>query len=1031
MRSPLLLLAAAALAVLAAPGTAAPLLSTQVGSGDRVSGVIDSAADRDLFGIDLADGARLEVSVKAIGKSSLLPFIELYDPAGAPVNLRLILVGEATRSVGFTDLGIHSSGTWTIALKGYQGTTGAYQAAFKAAMDRKVHATVTVPANGTVRCDLTGLDGARVDYTVLEKGGAPLAGASMICPHGNPIQGTEAVRKGTRLTGKRIVLDRGPGRYGIVLTGSPAGDAVVDVSIVVHLPKVSPSKVKLGVEPRPTGLDRWSGCDGLAIVVTGTGFRTGARVVFSDSDEALDVVRVSDTEIHAVTPDCDAARQGLGAPVTVVNPDGQFGTLPGSFAFLAHPAPTTMSPALSPLSGGVEVSIYGTGFRDGYSVTVDGVAASPPIFVSANEITFVTPAMPEGVHGVVVTDEFGRASPPLPGLWYSGAPQVTSASPSSLPSLGGRTVTLSGSGFVPGVRVFVAGAEASSVSVVPTASLSFTCPAGKAGPVEVEVRDPLGRSFKGPVLTMTGSMHDATATAVPEGPSGADFFGNRVALGDITGDGLPEVLISTDVLKFNPSTGQVMPGSWLLENGATGAFTDGSWTRLPPFPGFRDDGQADAVVLGDLDGDGLTDAVFSRATPLETGNPFIYYEGHRGYYDINYPASVDPPTQVASLFLRNEAGHLLDSTASMAPEATSTPAFGFGERWQAKAAALGDLDGDGAKDLLLVGGGEVRDGRISYVSWTYIYSYYYGNQKDKALISQDWYQVGAARVLRNDGTGSFQDWSYTGPGMLTSYYDGSVLDDFRGVAVALGDLDGNGSLDAVVIDRSPALRDDGDGGFLQAPALRVLRNDGYGYLSFDAGSIPEAPGTESPASGEWWQGDCVALADLDGDGALDIVVGRNQVTSWSDPATQQRHVRPAIRIFRNDGGGGFTEDTAAFLPAGLFGTGTTSTLLGVRGIAVSDIDGDGDADLVVTCREVNTLDPAVPSGPRPATRILLNEGKAGFRDATADWFAPGDFLPADGLAVGDLDGDGTPDLVLVTDGIALGNGRSVRILFNR
>ena len=1039
MRSTITLLAAAALVLAQAPrGEAAPALATPVNGGDRVFGTIDAADDRDNFQILVAEGARLSASVKATGRSGLLPLLELLDPSGVPVDLRLLLVGESTRTVGFSSLGVRETGIYTVSVAGSQGTSGDYQAVLSGAMDRKVKATVQVPAGGSVSTELTGVDGATVAFTVVEKGGAAVADAAMRCPHGNDIPGTRAVRRGSRLSAKRIVLDRGPGRYAIVVTGSPAGPATVEVAATVRFPKVRAKKVRLGAEPRPAAIDPWSGRDGTSFAITGTGFLPGATVIFEPADEAADVTVVSAGEIRGRAPQCDASDRGVPAIVSVLNPDGQFGSLPAPFSFLGTPAPRLLQPTLSPLEGGLVVTVAGSGFRAGYSVEVDGTPSPLVTRVSPSLLTFVSPAHAAGEVDVVVTDEYGRPGAALHGFWYSGTPSVQQASPSELSSLGGAVVTLTGSGFVPGVRVFVGGREATVLSVAPMASLSFTCPSGEAGPVEVEVRDPLGRSFRGDVLVMTPALHNATATAVPAAPPGTDFFGATLAAADLTGDGAPEILVATDRAKFN-AFGQKVNGSWFLENDGSGAFRDATGGMLPGFPGNADDGQADSLFLGDLDGDGDGDAVLSRAVPLQTAIAYVDYEGHPGYYDINFPYSFDWPTQVASLFLENDGiGRLKDSTAARAPSASSTPCLGAGERWQAGAAALGDLDGDGDSDLLLVAPGEVRTGSVASVRWTYIWSYYYGYIKDKAILTQESDPSPAARPLFNDGAGAFSAAPSAGPGLLVSYYDGSVLDDFRGEAVAIGDLDGDDDLDAVILDDAPALREEGYS-VAPASAVRVLDNDGAGNLAFRYSAMPEPDGTSVPASGEFWQGKAMVLADLDGDGDPDLVVGRPSLSTWTDPESGEKRLLPAIRIFRNDGSGAFSEDTASFLPEDLFLRGSASTLLGAAGVAAADLDGDGDVDLVVTGRTTTVpndgngtgMDGLLPSGTRPATRVLLNGGGGSFRDATPSWIAPGDLLPADSVEAVDVDRDGNPDVVLAMD-VSPGTGkRPLRVLVNR
>lgn len=1033
MRRSLVLLSVALLAALAGRVEAAPSHATPVNSGDRVAGSLDSPSDRDLFRIAIPDGARLAVVVKATGKSPLLPDLLLLDPSGAPVDVLKYLAGRATDRVEIPILGIHETGTWTVGVSSYGGTTGAYQAVFRVERDAKVRATITVAAGATVQQHFVGVDGARVDYTIVERSGPALERAGICCPRDNPIPGTEASRKGNRLSARKVVLGQGGGLYGLEMTGSSLGPTTVDVTAAVRFPKVKAARVRLGEEPRPSSLSPTIGCNGTPFVLKGTGFREGAKVAFADADEAVDVQWISETEIRGRTPECAASRAGEQAPVSVFNPDGQYGTAPVRFAFIGIPAPAGFSPNLSPLEGGVDVSVSGERFREGFTVEVDGIPAPSVEYVSPSFLRFRTPAAPAGVHGIVLRDEYGRPSSSLSGLWYSDSPEVESADPSELSSLGGATIHLVGEGMVDGVRVFVDGNEGVVLTREPPVRLSFLCPPGRAGAVELEVRDSLGRSFRGDLLTMTRALHDASAASLPQRPEGADFRGDLVNLADLGGDGRPEILVTSRAKWSSPVNGQPMPGSFLLGNLGDGTFIDATSGALPSFGQPGDDGQGDAALLGDMDGDGMADAVLVRAAPLPAAPPYGWYGNYKSYYAAYGTTDPDPRTAVATRFLRNDGtGRLSDATDASAPAPESTPAFGRGERWQGGAASLGDLDGDGAADLVLLAADDVDRGTVSGMQWAYRYRYYMGYKykyRDKAFFGQAVEDGNSLRVLRNDGAGAFSHDAALDPVPVT-LADGTVLDDFRGAATALGDLNGDGTLDLVVLGADRSFRDDGQGGAKPASALRVLFNDGSGSFAFAPGSVPEPLGTSKPDSYEWWQGTSLVLADLDGDGDLDIAVGRETVRTWTDPASGKVQVFPALRLFRNLGGTTFAEDTAGLLSADLTTKPTASTLLGVRSMAAADMDGDGDADLLVTGRVTMSTDSAIPGGARMATRVLLDRDGI-LVDATADWLAPGDFLPGDGLAIGDLDGDGQNDLTLVQQGDPGEGKRSLRILFGR
>ena len=112
------------------------------------------------------------------------------------------------------------------------------------------------------------------------------------------------------------------------------------------------------------------------------------------------------------------------------------------------------------------------------------------------------------------------------------------------------------------------------------------------------------------------------------------------------------------------------------------------------------------------------------------------------------------------------------------------------------------------------------------------------------------------------------------------------------------------------------------------------------------------------------------LADLDGDGDLDIAVGND-----GDPN----------RVYLNDG-------ESNFQPGPTFGPPSQNT----RNLTLADIDADGDNDILVANR-------AAPN------YFYLNNGKGKFENGRQ--FGTGSDSTIS-IAVGDLDGDGDLDLVL-------------------
>mgnify|MGYP003663446747 CR=1 FL=1 len=138
------------------------------------------------------------------------------------------------------------------------------------------------------------------------------------------------------------------------------------------------------------------------------------------------------------------------------------------------------------------------------------------------------------------------------------------------------------------------------------------------------------------------------------------------------------------------------------------------------------------------------------------------------------------------------------------------------------------------------------------------------------------------------------------------------------------------------------------------------------------GLFSTLPGSAFPSDADETRS--VALGDVDGDGDLDVVFGS---------------LISANRLYRNDGRGNFVDVSATSLPVDADMT---------QAVALGDVDGDGDLDLV--CGNHGQQD-----------RLYENDGLGGFVDVTAGRM-PADAALTPFVELADLDGDGDLDMLL-------------------
>lgn len=390
--------------------------------------------------------------------------------------------------------------------------------------------------------------------------------------------------------------------------------------------------------------------------------------------------------------------------------------------------------------------------------------------------------------------------------------------------------------------------------------------------------------------------------------------------------------------------------------------------------------ETESVTLADVNSDGRPDLVASNASQQD----YVYLNNGSGSFPAqNYrfgtateavggvsAADVDGDLDL-DLIVGNpgpDAIYLNDGAGAL----PATSRHLFGSPANTRSVAVGDMNRDGQLDLIVGNYGQqsfvyLNNGQNAFTplafgpnngATTSIAVADVDGDNNLDIITTNNGSGQRNVVYRNNGAGGF------------------VANDINTEAkttesVAVGDVDGDGDLDAVIGN--------------QTGANSVFLNNGGNIATGDARGFPEG-NTRS-----------VALGDVDRDGDLDIVAGNAR----SFDEVGKYYYRGQDFVYLNNGVGQFyggdpLNECGQQSNVRCFGTGTDDT----RSIALGDIDGDSDLDIVSgNAGEENT--------------VWLNDGAGNFLFGRAIATAAAN---TQSVALGDMDGDRDLDLVAGNQG---------------
>jgi len=306
------------------------------------------------------------------------------------------------------------------------------------------------------------------------------------------------------------------------------------------------------------------------------------------------------------------------------------------------------------------------------------------------------------------------------------------------------------------------------------------------------------------------------------------------------------------------------------------------------------------------------------------------------------------------LFRNTGRGTFVDATRSSGLDGRQ--AFSTSAAWV-------DTNRDGLLDLFV----------CNYVKWSTDHDVFCSlDGKQKSYCTPEAYRGETCWLFRNRGDGTFEDVTAS-----SGVFDTSS----KSLGVALLDLDGDGWLDLFVANDTQPNK-----------LYRNQRNGTFKETAVEAGVAFSSDGRVRAGMG-------VDAADLDGSGAPTLAVTNfdNEMIGLYRPVGRGAYLDVAMKA----GVGAPSRNTLGF------------------GCVFADVDLDGYADLVVANGHIDETVRNIRGnvGYAQPPQLFMNDGSGRFRDAAAD--AGAEFARPKvgrGLAYGDINRDGSLDLLLTTNG---------------
>ena len=218
------------------------------------------------------------------------------------------------------------------------------------------------------------------------------------------------------------------------------------------------------------------------------------------------------------------------------------------------------------------------------------------------------------------------------------------------------------------------------------------------------------------------------------------------------------------------------------------------------------------------------------------------------------------------------------------------------------------------------------------------------NDQDVLITGDNYLSHPIAELYINDGVGNY------------SLVIGTPFTGVEYGSIAFADIDNDNDQDVLITGTSTS------GGI-----SKLYTNNGHGYFTLVSGTPFTGVGNGS-----------IAFADIDGDNDQDVLI-----TGYTNLPTL------ISELYTNDGLGNYT-----LVPA------TTFTGVDYSSIAFSDMDGDGDADVLITGKNSSNI---------TISEIYSNDGSGGFtllNGTSLSGVEEGD------IAFADIDGDNDQDVLL-------------------